>query len=114
MERSILQVITEQLPQIGSNDFGVNELCAVILGTLVGRYMKKFFFEGGVYVSLQFNVITEQLFQIFFAYLFSIGGKVLIYQFGRTVEDGSEQGGVNLCTDLIGGFQSGNVAVVEL
>ena len=75
---------------------------------------EKFFFEGGVYVSLQFNVITEQLFQIFFAYLFSIGGKVLIYQFGRTVEDGSEQGGVNLCTDLIGGFQSGNVAVVEL
>ena len=109
-----MQVIAQQLPQIGCNDFGVNKLRPVIFGLFVGLYMKEFLFECIVYVCLQLHVIAQQLFQIFLAYFFSIGCKVLIYQFGRTVENCSEQGGVYLGTHFIGSFQTGNVAVIKL
>ena len=112
-ERGVLQVVAEQLPQIGCDYFGVDKLCAVVFGLLAGRHMEKLFLEGGVYVCLQPYVVAEQLLQVFPAYLLSVGCEVLVYQLGGTVEDSTEQGGVYLCAYLVGSFQSGNVAVVE-
>ena len=60
-ERGVLQVVAEQLPQIGCDYFGVDKLCAVVFGLLTGRHMEKLLLESGVYVCLQPYVVAEQL-----------------------------------------------------
>ena len=53
------------------------------------------------------------MFQVIFTYLPSVGYQFVVHQFGRTVEDGAEEGGVYLGAYFIGSFQASYVSVVE-
>ena len=77
-EGGVLQVIPQQLFQVGDDYFGVDKLYAIVFRLFVCRNFEKLLLESEVNIVLEFDFVAQQAFQIFFLYHFPVGGQVCI------------------------------------